>query len=654
MKKLEKMFLVLMFFLIVEGIFCFTACTKTEEEVFNESMEITKVYLDNPTEKNYKKLMKQKEKLEKFMAKKQKNEAIDESNLEKEREINKSSSVKEEPKSVEKLPQTYEEWLAKAKEYESQKKWCYALGAYYDAMGTVDLDPENKTEAVNGYNALKETILSGNPGIGTFNEFTLHDEWKKLLIDAEKYGSSFNPYLIEVGNLVKGDLDYTTKTASYSAKISYGFGNRYNGTIRIIEEGYVKAYKYDWHDLPKEWPKYSASYDNDGIYNVNGAYIYRVDEYYEYNKETIQYCYNAFARETPNYTLVDCKFNIVDENGKELVKPKRCLLGAEDIIEFKGITPEIMDLIDNGKAFLNPVACYLEYGKFRREDAKGGRSFIKNFPEVQLPMETAEFICWNNKFDKTYDSIKKITEYEKIQKELITVNTEKLETIDFEMIKITGKNIEFAKTETTQELYETIMGENPSYFKARLQNPVENMSYYDVVYFCNKLSLAKGLQPVYSVNGSIYCSEWDYIPHQNDGLGKITMINTANGYRLPSLEEWHYVAKGDDNYIYAGSNNINDVAWYINNSNETTHPVGEKKPNSYGLYDMSGNVMEMCTDSSNIVSCGGSWYCDSDFSHYGERGEYVGDGCRINGKKKISSSGYDGTRGFRIVRTITE
>lgn len=622
MKKLEKMFLVLMFFLIVEGIFCFTACTKTEEEVFNESMEVTKVYLDNPTEKNYKKLMKQKEKLEKFMAKKQKNEAIDESNLEKEREINKSSSVKEEPKSVEKLPQTYEEWLAKAKEYESQKKWCYALGAYYDAMGTVDLDPEYKTEAVNGYNALKETILSGNPGIGTFNEFTLHDEWKKLLIDAEKYGSSFNPYLIEVGNLVKGDLDYTTKTASYSAKISYGFGNRYNGTIRIIEEGYVKAYKYDWHDLPKEWPKYSASYDNDGIYNVNGAYIYRVDEYYEYNKETIQYCYNAFARETPNYTLVDCKFNIVDENGKELVKPKRCLLGAEDIIEFKGITPEIMDLIDNGKAFLNPVACYLEYGKYDSYIRKGDRDFIKYIQEIQLPLESAEIICWNNKFYKI--------------KDVSFANS--LANIDTEML-VVSENIKVCKTEVTQSLYESVMDENPSYFKG-LQNPVENVSWYDAIYFCNKLSVVKGLEPVYSVNGNSDFSKWNYTPHQEEKIeGEIKQNTFVNGYRLPTRKEWQYAAKGGQDYKYAGSEECFDVAWYQENR---THPVALKKANGYGLYDMSGNVREWIWDGDDLKHPYGGSYHDSNIE------------CRIDSIVYEAAYRQFNYVGFRIVRTITE
>lgn len=586
----------------------------------------------------------------------------EEKRLEEERVAAEKARIAEEKRQRnEKFLQIYNSHLGKAKEYEKQKRWCYALGAYYDAMGTVDLDPEYKTEAVNGYNALKETILSGNPGIGTFNAFALHDEWKKLLIDAEKYGCSFNPYLVELGELKQDYLDYTTKTAKYSAKIKPYLSYRYQYTINIIKEGYKKARKNDW-DLPSMWPELSVSYNNDGVYNVNGAYIFRAEEYDWYGKVTDYSYYNAFAEvDYPNNArviktlLVDCKFNIVDENGKELVKPKRVLLSMEDKITFEGISADIMDLIDNGKAFLNPVACYLEYGKFRREDAKGGRSFIKNFPEAQLPMETAEFICWNNKFDKTYDSIKKITEYEKIQKELATVDMEKLDNIDFEMLKIPEKNIAFAKTETTQDLYETIMGENPSFFKDRLQNPVENMSYYDVIYFCNKLSLAKGLQPVYSVKDSVYVSEWNYTPHQgNEIYGTIVTNDSANGYRLPTIEEWQYAAKGGDSYIYAGSNNVNEVAWFNGNSNKTTHPVGQKKPNGYGLYDMSGNVVEMCIDSEGTIYCGGSWCYHSDFSYYSDRGAYIGDGCKIDIKNKISYYKYYGASGFRIVRTITE
>ncbi|MEE1058183.1 MAG: SUMF1/EgtB/PvdO family nonheme iron enzyme [Treponema sp.] len=540
---------------------------------------------------------------------------------------------------------TYEAHLSKAKKYESEKRWCYALGSYYDAMGTVGVDPEFKSEAVKGYNLLKEAILSGNPGLGTYDEFTIFEEWKKLLIDAEKYGCSFNPYLVQVGELIKGKLDYQTKTATYRAQIKAYRSYRYKHTLEIIEEGYKKAYKYDWDKLPAEWPKYSVSYNNDGVYNVNGACVYRVDIYDNYHKKTIQYAYNPFASD---FAFVDCKFNIVDENGKELIKSKRCLFGVENYIEFNGIPSQIMNLIDNKKAFLNPVECYLEYGKYNKYDDTGGRSFIKNFPEIQLPMNTAEFICWNNKFDKTYDSIKILKEYEKRQKEyekrqkLLAVDREKLDSINFEMIKIPGQNFEMSKTEITQELYKSVMGENPSRVKGA-NNPVECVSWYDAIWFCNKLSIAKGYEPVYSVDGNTDIIKWNYTPHQGNSIkGEITQNTSANGYRLPTVEEWQYAVKGGEDYTYAGSNEIDEVAWYEGNSNDKTHPVAQKKANGYSLYDMSGNVFEWCWDSYNSYyryGCGGSWhdndgYCKVSYS-----------GCSI-------AYDQDNNIGFRIIRSV--
>lgn len=521
---------------------------------------------------------------------------------------------------------TYEAHLSKAKKYESEKRWCYALGSYYDAMGTVGVDPEFKSEAVKGYNLLKAAILSGNPGFGTYDEFTIFEEWKKLLIDAEKYGCSFNPFLVQVGELIKGKLDHQTKTVTYSAQIKAYRSYRYRHTLEIIEKGYKKAYKYDWDKLPKVWPKYSVSYNNDGVYNVNGACVYRVDKYDNYLKKTIQYAYNPFAWDV---AFVDCKFNIVDENGKELIKSKRCLLGVESCIEFNGITPQIMNLIDNKKAFLNPVACYLEYGKYNKYDDTGGRSFIKNLPEIELPMNTAEFICWNNKYDKTYDLTEK------------AMQSVVLEKINDNMVIIEVLGIQIYKTEVTQELYEVFMGENPSKFKGA-NNPVEGVSWYDAIYFCNKLSVAKGYEPVYSVNGNTDITKWNYTPHQENSIsGEITQNTSANGYRLPTVEEWQYAAKGGQDYTYAGSNKIDEVAWYYGNSNSQSHPVAQKKENGYGLYDMSGNVFEWCWDSFYDYGryyCGGSWEYDDD--------------------RKVSHSdegyaNYQSYRiGFRIVRSV--
>ena len=120
------------------------------------------------------------------------------------------------------------------------------------------------------------------------------------------------------------------------------------------------------------------------------------------------------------------------------------------------------------------------------------------------------------------------------------------------------------KTEVTQELWEAVMGSNPSFFFLFKNRPVENVSWDDCQVFINKLN----------------------------GL-------TGKSFRLPTEAEWEYAARGgkkSKGYKYSGSNTIDDVAWYDTNSAGTTHPVASKAPNELGLYDMSGSVWEWCSD----------------------------------------------------------
>ena len=226
-------------------------------------------------------------------------------------------------------------------------------------------------------------------------------------------------------------------------------------------------------------------------------------------------------------------------------------------------------------------------------------------------------------------------------------------------------DIEVCKYPTTQKMWTEVMENNPSNFKGD-NKPVECITWWQALDYCNKLSEKYGLEPVYdlskSAQGILMIKELGGETVYPD----VANFKNTEGFRLPTEVEWEWFARGGQvaieqgtfDYTYSGSNNINEVAWYIGNSGRKTQDVGLKKPNQLGLYDCNGNVWEWCYDTTENIEEGKNYIYkafDSSNRYRREKGGFWENHtsyCVVRSREQYSSfdSGYG--IGFRLVRTV--
>ena len=225
-------------------------------------------------------------------------------------------------------------------------------------------------------------------------------------------------------------------------------------------------------------------------------------------------------------------------------------------------------------------------------------------------------------------------------------------------------DIEVCKYPTTQKMWMEVMENNPSEFKGD-NKPVESVTWWEALEFCNKLSEKYGLEPVYDLSKS---REGILMIKELGGqkvYPDVANFKNTEGFRLPTEVEWEWFARGGQiaieqgtfNYTYSGSNNIDEVAWYIENSGET-YNVGLKKPNQLGLYDCTGNVWEWCYDTTENIEEGKNYiYKAFDASNKSRRlkgGSWndISKFCAVLNREINQATDAFYAIGFRIVRTV--
>lgn len=352
-----------------------------------------------------------------------------------------------------------------------------------------------------------------------------------------------------------------------------------------------------------------------GVYSVSDVYAK-----WEKIKYTIEYELGGAKPEHGN----PADYNVESETItlKDPVRPGAIFKGWYENNAYSGASVEkILSGSTGNKKFYAKwelIQYKIEY------DVKGGKlpagtsnpTIYTVGQSIKMPSPTKKdliFAGWYDKDGKGWRKVEAATLGDNVGNKKLFARWVNLKTVETGAFKRTDENgteqtitvstFHISDHEVTQKEFKAVMGDNPSFFKGNAL-PVENINWYQAIAYCNKLSIKEGLEPVYYIEG-MDKKRWEDlkfsdIPTDIDNTWEFIVMNrTRSGYRLPTEAEWEFAASGGkqtNNYDFAGSSNLDDVAWHKGNSAEKTHEVKGKTPNELGLYDMSGNVIEWCWD----------------------------------------------------------
>jgi hypothetical protein len=259
----------------------------------------------------------------------------------------------------------------------------------------------------------------------------------------------------------------------------------------------------------------------------------------------------------------------------------------------------------------------LQWGVLSRFPRKGLYTFWDRIINSEIPIPWAETNLFDSMILLNYQDtpLRRLTQIERNVLLNISMQQTYLFTDKGDRYVTAGgekrgriPNLMVGRYEVTQVLWEEVLKGtnigNPSRFKGATR-PVERVSWEECLVFCDRLSSQVGLKQCY----------------EGTGEGTWKWNRKANGYRLPTTEEWTLAAQGEEDFTYAGSDNIDAVAWYDDNSDGKTHAVGQLKMNGIQTFDMSGNVSEWTwtADGRDRVNRGGGWSYGARYTHVSSR-----------------------------------